>query len=201
MRSVMALMQYALLVKEIPRAGWNKKFPKGHNCSNRKVKDAENVAGHMYGLAFLAMLVADTFKVNHLRLIEMALVHDLVETIATDLVTVTENGRIRTYLEQAKTKKEQEAIKLIARSGGSLGKHIRKLWVEFEAKITPEAKLLNQLDKLEMCFQAQCYHATKQKLNPNEFFGTSKPHITEPKLLALLSQLEKKCVENNGQIG
>ncbi len=193
MRSVAAVMQFAILAKEVPRAGWNKKFPKNHKFTTRKVKNAESVAAHMYGLAFLAMVVADTFKVNRLKLIEMALVHDLAESLAGDAVTSTEEGKKRRRLELAKSLKEAAAINTIANQGGKVGRRIKLLWLEFEAGKTPESKLLHQLDKLEMCFQAQRYNSKKQKFNPHEFIGTSKRSISEPQLRRLLMRLEKQC--------
>jgi putative hydrolases of HD superfamily len=195
LRSVAALMHYALLVKETPRTGWNKKFPRGHKYRSRSVKNAESSADHMYGLAFLAMLVADAFKVDRLKLIEMALSHDIVEALATDLVTATEEGVLRTKLQRAKTRGERKAINAIACQGGALGKRIKKLWEEYEGGKTPAARLLHQLDKLEACFQAVRYHNQRQKLNPFEFITAGKQYIIDPKLRSLLSDLERQCRE------
>jgi len=194
-RSIAALMEFAILVNEVPRAGWNKKFPRGHKCRSRTVKNPESSAAHMYGLAFLAMLVADAFGVDRLKLIEMALSHDVVEFFSKDPVTVTEDGAFRAKLERAKRKKEQKAIIIIARKGGRLGRRIKRLWEEFEEGKTPEAKLLHQLDKLEMLFQAERYSRKRQKFNPLEFFNSSRPYILEPKLQSLFFDLEKKCRE------
>jgi putative hydrolase of HD superfamily len=193
MHSVFALMQFALTVKEIPRTGWNKKFPKGHQFISRKVSYPESVGAHIFGLAFLAMLVAESFPVNRLKLIMMAIVHDLVEAIAKDHTTLSETGRKRARLEKKRITDEHAAIEVIAKAGGKMGKKIKTLWLEFEAQKTPEAKLLLQLDKLEPCFQAERYHAKKQELNPLEFCHASKEFITEPKLLVLLSLIEKQC--------
>lgn len=193
-QSIVALMEFAMMVKETPRTGWNKKFPKGHRFHSRTVRNPESSGAHMFGLAFLAMLVADAFGADRLALIEMALAHDIVE-FEKDRVTATEKGAKRKRLEVAKRKGEQKAIEAIARKGRVLGERIKVLWEEFEAGETREAKLLRQLDKLEMCFQAGRYHRTGQKLDPMEFFNTSKTDIYEPALQTLLADIERQCRE------
>ena len=55
-----------------------------------------------------------------------------------------------------------------------------KLWAEYQQGSTKEAKLLHQIDKLEMVLQAEHYKKkgyTKKQLEP--FFDSAKKGITD----------------------
>ena len=110
-------------------------------------------------------------------MIKMTLLHDLAEAITRDL-TPDEVTR------SEKEKMENKAMKKIL---STLPKPIKteyaKLWAEYQTNHTEEARLLHQVDKLEMALQARHYKKkgnTKKQLEP--FFGSAKKEITDPAL-------------------
>jgi len=57
-------------------------------------------------------------------------------------------------------------------------------------RVTPEAKIFWQLDKLEMAIQAYEYEK-EQKINLEEFFETSEMYIRHPLLRQIFNDLLK----------
>ncbi|MFA7253061.1 MAG: HD domain-containing protein [Patescibacteria group bacterium] len=110
----------------------------------------ESSADHSWHLAMLVFLAIDelNLKVNKIKSLEMALIHDLVEALAGD----TDNSLIAFGL---KTKEEKRAaeIKAIDHFKSILpqksGMKIYDFWQEYEEGKTEEAKLVKALDKIE----------------------------------------------------
>lgn len=106
----------------------------------------ENDAEHAWHFAIMAVLLAEYANepVDVLRVVKMALIHDLVEIDAGD-----------TYLydtEGAKTKAEREmkaANRIYHLLPEDQGKELFALWREFEERKTPEAKFAATLDRLQ----------------------------------------------------
>ncbi len=105
----------------------------------------ENSAEHSWTLALMAMLLAEhaSEEVNLLRVMQMLLVHDLVEIDAGDTFCFD--------LAENATKTEREACaaqRLFALLPEDQGEEFRALWAEFEARASPEAIFANALDRL-----------------------------------------------------
>lgn len=107
----------------------------------------ENSAEHSWHFALMAVLLAeyaaqpglDVFKV-----VQMALVHDLVEIDAGDALVYDEPAR------QRKVQAERIAAdRIFALLPADQGREMRALWEEFEARQTPEAKFAAALDRLQ----------------------------------------------------
>lgn len=111
----------------------------------------ESVAEHTFQMALLALLVQRYLDrpVDLLRALQLILLHDLVEAEAGDVPAWEESDRQR-----AKAAREQEAIgKIRDRLGGETGAEFYRLWQEFEAGESEEAKLAKALDALEVQIQ------------------------------------------------
>jgi putative hydrolase of HD superfamily len=113
----------------------------------------ESVAEHVWCMAFMAMLVAPhlSYKVDMEKVLKMVIVHDLVEAIVGDtpfFLSATPDGKAA---KQAKEKAAMEGIHEIL--SNATGDEIKSLWLEYEAKETPEAKFCGALDKLEANIQ------------------------------------------------
>ncbi len=109
----------------------------------------ESVAGHCWRLTLLLILVVPKLKlkVDLLKILKMAIIHDLVEIEAGDtpiLESVTNGDRL-----QLKYQEELAAMTNIKEMLGVEGQEIYDLWVEFEELETNEAKVLRSLDMLE----------------------------------------------------
>ena len=106
----------------------------------------ENDAEHSWHLAMMAMLMCEYANepVDRPHVMEMVLIHDLIEIDAGDTYAYDTAGN--------KTKRERE-LKAADRLFNILPKdqadRLRGLWDEFEENITPEARFANSLDKMQ----------------------------------------------------
>lgn len=176
----MKFLQFASIVgklKKVPRAGWLRVM----------VKDSESVVEHSYRLAMLAMFLAPELDLDQLKAVKLALIHDLAESEIGDIVTQI-GGKTLPNLSD-KVTKENNAMSYIARSVGK--EELHSLFTEYEESVTPEARIVRQLDKLEMAIQAQEYEV-EQELDLEEFFISARQDITHGKLKMILEELEKK---------
>lgn len=109
---------------------------------NRKENDAEH-SWHMAIMAFLLKEYAQE-EVDIMRVVLMVLIHDLVEIDAGDTYAYDVDG--------LQTKRERE-VRAAERIFGLLpkdqGEQFRKLWEEFEAYESAEAKYAHMLDNFQ----------------------------------------------------
>ena len=135
-------------LKTVPRIGW----------LLRGVRDVESVAAHSFGVAFIAMLLADRARARKIpvdveRVLRMALLHDLTETRTGDLPST-----IKRYFEPSTLKAADEKIvKEIFAGIGSLGEIYFELWQDYEDRASLEARLVKAADKLDLLLQAYEY--------------------------------------------
>ncbi|MFY9300986.1 MAG: HD domain-containing protein [Candidatus Nitrosotenuis sp.] len=166
--------QTVLKLKTIHRQGWKNKIG---------MKNPESVADHCYSTTVMAMVVSDLKKLDTEKIIKMSLLHDLAETITGDLVPGQKS-------KSEKEKLENVAMKTIL---GNLAKSQKsqywKIWQEYQRNSSKEARLLHQIDKLEMAIQASEYKKagfTKRQLAP--FLKSAKTATTDPYLRKILSE-------------
>lgn len=109
----------------------------------------ESVAEHTWRLSLWTLVVADAFpEVDHARLVKLCLIHDLGEALNGDIPAPMQSGP------GAKAHDErQDLLALIAPLPDGPRNEILGLWDEYEANLTPEAKLAKALDKLETILQ------------------------------------------------
>jgi 5'-deoxynucleotidase YfbR-like HD superfamily hydrolase len=135
-------------LKSTPRIGW----------LLRGVRDVESVAAHSFGVAVIAMLLADRARsrgveVNVERLLRMALLHDLTETRTGDLPST-----IKRYFDKASIKAADEAIaKEIFAELGDLSEPYLELWFDYEHRVSVESRLVKAADKLDLLVQSREY--------------------------------------------
>jgi putative hydrolase of HD superfamily len=139
---VLTLFQAIHPLDRIPRAGY----------VLRGVAEPESVAAHSHFVALLALLFVEQFPgvYNRDRLLAMALVHDLAEARLMDIPMPYADA----YLKDAKQKAEQAITEHLLEGlpGGLAALH-----AEFDAAVTPEARLLRGLDKAQMMIKVTCY--------------------------------------------
>lgn len=105
----------------------------------------ENTGEHSWYLALMALVLAPYSRepVDVGRVVEMLLLHDIVEIDAGDtFVYDTEASEHKEALEQ------RAADRLFAMVPGADGTRLRARWDEFEENITPEARFAHSLDRL-----------------------------------------------------
>lgn len=164
-----------LHLKTIPRSGWQKKLG---------IKRPESVADHAFGVTAIAMILSDSKGLDSAKVLKMAILHDLAESITGDLTP--DDGP-----KSKKIKLENLAMKKILSSlEPKIQRQYHSVWIEYQKNETSEAKLLHQVDKLEMALQANIYKKSgysKQKIKP--FLDSAKKQITDPEIKKLLRKI------------
>jgi putative hydrolase of HD superfamily len=114
----------------------------------------ESVADHSWRLSLMVLIVQKELSLNLDvdRAVEIALVHDLAESLTGDIdAVVIARGEISS---EEKSRNELEAmLKIKNMLPESSRDKIFKLWQEYEKGITAEAKFVKALDKLETITQ------------------------------------------------
>ena len=159
-------------LKRVKRKGW----------VIHGVKEPESVAEHSFRTALMATVLADTFNVNREKAVIMALIHDLAES---------EIGDISLHDKISKKEKHRKEKKAFEKLASLLDdKELYKLWLEFEKGKTKEARLVHQLDKLEMHLQAMEYERS-QKRDLSEFFSLVDEEVKDKTLKEILMKIMK----------
>jgi putative hydrolase of HD superfamily len=106
----------------------------------------ENDAEHSWHFAMYAVLLAEyaNEKVDLLKVVKMALIHDLVEIDAGDTFLYDEVGNA-----DKAEREEKAAERIFGLLPPDVGEELHALWVEFEAKETAEAKFAGAIDRLQ----------------------------------------------------
>ena len=109
-------------------------------------KRKENDAEHAWHMAIMAILLNEyaNEEIDVLKTVTMLLIHDLVEIDAGDTYAYDEEGK--------KTKKEREeraAERIYGLLPQDQQEKLRRLWEEFEAWETPEAKFAHAMDNIQ----------------------------------------------------
>jgi len=105
----------------------------------------ENSSEHSWHLAVMAIVLAEHAgePVDIMRVVKMALVHDLVEIDAGDTFCYDDAGNA--------DKADREAVaaeRIFGLLPDDQGREFRSLWEEFEARATSEARFAAALDRL-----------------------------------------------------
>jgi putative hydrolase of HD superfamily len=180
-KKIVELIHTAGELKKIKRTGWG----------YRGIKDGESVADHSYRTTIITMLLGKNLGLNEEKLLKISLIHDLAEAKVGDLVVDGKGPKYDTTKEK-KHELEVKAIKEIL-VGLSDYEEYLSLWNEYEDKSTPEARIVAEIDKLEMAFQAIEYEKEgRTKIPLDEFLATAKKGITNPLLKQIIEELEKE---------
>ena len=149
---------HAAHLRQVPRAGWLQRgVPAAH---------AESVAEHSFGVAFLAMLLADRENgIDPARVLRLAVVHDLAESLMGDL-PASASALLGRAVKHAAEARAMEAMV----EGLPHGEAYRALWAEYSAGESPEARLVKDADTLDMLLQALLYEEAGQR-NLGEFWA------------------------------
>lgn len=106
----------------------------------------ENDAEHSWHFALMAVVLseyANDPSLNVLKVVKMALIHDLVEIDAGDAYVYDEIAKAAQY-----EKEKKAADRIFNLLPEDLAKEYRQLWDEFETGLSAEAKFARALDRL-----------------------------------------------------
>ena len=167
--------QKVLMLKTIHRQGWKEKL---------QIDYPESVADHSYSVSAMAMILSDLEGLDSERIIKMAVLHDLAESITGDITP----GKI---INEEKIAKENHAMKkILSNLPDKITEQYLEIWNEYKNNSSQESNLLHDIDKLEMAFQAKFY---QEKGMPKEklvtFYDTAKMEIKNKNLRNILSNI------------
>jgi len=165
-----ALFAAAGKLKTLKRRGWAK----------AGIINSESVADHSFRMAIIGAFLADMMKLDSGKIIRMCLIHDIAESEIGDLTPEEKES------EEEHRKQEDTAARSIF---DTLPPKARKMllqdWTELMGMRTNEAKLVWQIDKLEMGLTMKDYMRAggdKKKLkefNPSWFLSKELKSILE----------------------
>jgi putative hydrolase of HD superfamily len=164
-------------LKQLYRQGWLRVGLSRERC--------ESVAEHSFGMALLCLFLADSYfpEADTTKVVRMALLHDLGEAYVGD---ITPHDAVS---KEEKLQREREAVERIL-AKLPRGAEYLALWEEYEHGTSFEARLVRQVDRLEMGLQATIYeHQGAGDLS--QFFASVHKALETPELKAVLAELEK----------
>ena len=164
-------------LKKISRQGWIDKL---------SIDNPESVADHTYSMAIICMAISDLENLNSEKMIKMTLLHDLAESKIGDYTPDQINKKEKTTLE------DEAFYEIIKNLPDAIKSEYLEIWQEYQKNYSAEAKLVHQIDKLEMALQSKIYEKdgySKEKLE--SFLESAKIEITDTKLKELFTEIVK----------
>jgi len=162
-------------LKRTKRTGWTKYEEITQHAR------VESVADHSFRIALMAFVFGlqqqreggdeeedkEEKVLDVQKLVTMALVHDIAESIVGD---ITPHCGIS---KEEKNKLEVEAMQKLKETLGDVaGETIETLWLEYENGSSREARVVKELDKLEMLLQASEYENEYKDVDLTEFYSS-----------------------------
>ena len=165
---------YGLKLKSIKRAGW---------VSKVGVSDPESVADHSYSMCLVSMILSDMLELETEKILKMAILHDLAESIIGDYLP-NEIGR------KPKRDLERNAMELILQSIPRLIRlKYKKIWEEYVQNKTQAAKFVHMVDKLELALQAKQYERDYPKALLAQFLNTSRKTLKSKNIFPIMLEI------------
>ena len=163
-------------LKTIPRQGW---------IDKTGITSPESVADHVFSTTMLAMVFGDLLQLDTSKLIKMSLLHDLSESITGDITPEQMSKNEKIKLEN-KTMDE-----ILENLPNNLKEKYSDIWNEIVENNSIESKLLHELDKLEMAFQAVTYSKSFTDKSFAVFLDSADSSITNPELKKIFNSLKE----------
>jgi len=163
-------------LKKLPRSGWKIKLG---------LDDSESVAEHSYMMSVMSMVLADMKSLNSEKVIKMSILHDWAESKIGDFMPDEIGYDKKSELENyAMT----EILELLPQK---IQSDYQDMWNEFLVGHTPEARLVHELDKLEMALQAKIYETDIDPEKVKPFIISAVEQIMDPDVKKILMDILK----------
>jgi putative hydrolase of HD superfamily len=154
-KQFIAICEQITILKRTPRSGW----------LQRGVALPESVADHSFGVAALAVLLAPHIsEIDSGKLLALAIVHDIGESLLTDLPLSAQ----QLFGKEQKQSAERRAVEQLV--AGQPNQGLVPLWEEYTAGASREARLVKALDRIDLYSQALAYERAGNR-NLEEFWG------------------------------
>jgi len=163
-------------LKKLPRSGWKIKLG---------LDNSESVAEHSYMMSVMSMVLADMKSLNSEKIIKMSILHDWAESKIGDFMPDEVGYDKKSELEN------YAMIEILESLPQKIQSNYQELWDEFLDRETPEARLVHELDKLEMALQAKIYEKNidPEKIKP--FIISAVEQIIDPDVKRILIDILK----------
>lgn len=161
------------------RRGWAEKT---------KIRRPESVADHSFAVSLLALVEAQGRGYNVERTVKLALIHDLEEAITGDL---TPHEKEKQGSSRVMRKKRNAMEQIIAVMPVETRIELRRLWRDLSLNQSKEARLVHELDKLEMALQAHAYAKRGRSSSFADFYDSANKEIKDPRLRRTLEGLRR----------
>ena len=157
--------QYAAALKREPRKGWQK----------RVEGRVESVADHSFAVALLGLYEGERRGYDLERILKLALIHDLEEAIIGDLTP-----RDKAYRGASRVQRDRERaiLELLSKFPAKSRPAYLRLWIDLRGGRSKESRLVHQLDKVEMAFQAKEYGKRMAQRKMRDFFDSASRRQT-----------------------
>lgn len=110
----------------------------------------ENSAEHSWQTALTAMVLLDEAApdLDHLKVLKMLLIHDVVEIDCGDVFVYDQAARAAVQEQE-----EKAAKRIFGLLPAAMGDELLQLWQEFESRATPEAQFAKAVDRVNPVLQ------------------------------------------------
>lgn len=139
----------------------------------------ESVADHSFGVAMLALYEGERRRLDLGKILKLALIHDLEEAIIGDL---TPRDKARRGAGRVRMDREGAIRKLLSKLPPDSRPAYLRLWTDLKERRSKEARLVHQLDKVEMAFQAKEYGKRTGQRKMRDFYESASSEISDPLL-------------------
>jgi putative hydrolases of HD superfamily len=168
-----------------PRQGWKEKL---------RLRKTESVADHSYAVAMLALFHGWSRGGYDLeRLLKLALLHDLDEAITGDLTPQDKRKVGNREVSRRKTVARRRIVSILP---GRARSEATRLWADLRLGRSKEARLVKDIDQLEMVMQANSYSRVKggEFVGPRvqEFYDSAVRRVKSPQLRKVVERIAKK---------
>ena len=178
MDSLVRFWQYASELKREPRKGWQK----------RVEGRVESVADHSFAVALLALYEGERRGYDLERILKLALIHDLEEAIVGDL---TPQDKARLGPNRVEKARERAIRVLLSKLPSKSRASYLELWTDLKERRSKEARLVHELDKVEMAFQTHEYGKRTGQRRMRDFYESAIKETNDPILKRALATIVK----------
>jgi putative hydrolases of HD superfamily len=166
----------AARLKGVERKGWKKLH----------LRRTESVADHSFAVALISLFEAERRGWDTTRVLILALIHDLEESITGDLTPADKRALGMTRVNRGRDRAIRKLLELLpARRRATY----RGLWRDLRIQRSREARLVHQLDKFEMALQASRYSKIVGRKRVADFYASAAKEISDDSLRRELARV------------
>ena len=163
-------------LKKLPRSGWKIKVG---------LDNSESVAEHSYMMAVMAMVLSDLKSLSSEKVIKMSILHDWAESKIGDFMPDEIGSDKKSELEN------YAMLEILESLPQSLQTDYQNIWNEFLVRDTQEARLVHEIDKLEMALQAKIYEKDVEPERVKPFIISAVEQVNDSDLKKILVDILK----------